>query len=712
MLFFWHKAIHPSDKLCLYAQHSFVCVCFFLSATALADEELEMLYASEGMISLPTGADQPLSRAPAVASVITAEDIAATGAIDINDALESVPGFHVSRTSRSYLPSFIIRGIHTDLNQQVLVLINGIPITSPYFGERGQAWTGMPVKNISRIEVVRGPGSALYGADAFAGTINIITKSAGEIDGTEVGASVSSNNINSTWFLHGQRIDNTDIAFSFEYMDNNSVGGIIDIDAQTQLDLKQGTSASRAPSSANIRSENLDIRLDIKYEEWQLRAGYVGRNNLGTGAGIGPTLDPNGIANFKRLNADLNYENNHSFRDWQINAQLSHFDSETTADLFLSPEGVEFPNGAIFPNGVIGNPEIYDRRTNFGASGFYFGIPNHRIRIGGGVNLIEVDRIRESKNFIIDDGLLPAPINTDVSVIDVSDNPDLVFHLPSSRTNPYVFIQDEWNFNKDWSLTTGIRWDNYSDFGSTTNPRIALIWHPEYDITAKLLYGRAFRAPSFAELRNINNPVFLGNPDLDPETIDTFELAIISYPNDYVTTNINFFYYIWDDFIRFAPNAIGTSLAQNTNNQSGWGLEWESQWQIHSRLNLLMNYAYTKANNEETNSDAANAPQQQFYVRSSWVFADNWWLTTQLNWVADRKRERDDPRDEIDDFIWLDLGLKHKLRNIPLTFSLSIRNALDQDAREPTLNGNPTPSIPSDLPLPGIHGFLSVEYKI
>ena len=712
MLFFWHKAIHLSDKLCLYAQHSFVCVFFFLSTTALADEELEMLYASEGMISLPTGADQPLSRAPAVASVITAEDIAAIGAVDIDDVLETIPGIHVGRSPRSNLPIFTIRGIFSNNNSQVLILINGVPATSIFLGERGQAWGGMPVKNISRIEVVRGPGSALYGADAFAGTINIITKSAKEIDGSEVGASVGSNNILSTWFLHGKRINKTDVAFSIQYADNNSRGSIINADAQTLLDTSVGTSVSEAPGRTDIQSENFDVRLDLKHGDWQLRTGYVRRNNLGTGAGIGLSLDPNGYANSTRINLDLLYSNDHSIKNWQTDAQLNYFDLVLITNLTLSPPGAQFPNGEIFPDGVIGRPDIFQRRISLGGSGFYHGFSNRRIRVGAGINFSEIYKIRESKNFFIDEQLFPAPINNDISIVDVSNDPTLVFHLPSSRTNPYIFIQDEWNFNPDWSLTTGVRWDRYNDIGSTINPRIALVWHPEYDITTKLLYGRAFRAPSFAELRNLNNPVGLGNPDLEPETIDTFELATTYDPSDHITTNINIFYYQWRDIIRFAPSGTGITLAQNIGEQTGFGLELESQWQIHSRLNILMNYAYTKATNEETNSDAANSPQQQFYFRSSWIFAENWWLTTQLNWVADRKRERDDPRDEIDDFLWLDLGLRHKLRNIPLTLSLTIRNALDQDAREPTLNGDPAPPIPNDLPLPGIHGFFSVEYKI
>src|SRR3990172_6751733 len=116
------------------------------------------------------------------------------GATDIDQVLESVPGLHVSNSPIRYNPLYTIRGIYSIADPQVLVLINSIPITNLYQGNRNQVWGGMPVRDIARIEVVRGPGSALFGADAFAGTINIITKTAGDINGTQAGVRTGSFN--------------------------------------------------------------------------------------------------------------------------------------------------------------------------------------------------------------------------------------------------------------------------------------------------------------------------------------------------------------------------------------------------------------------------------------------------------------------------------------------------------------------------------------
>src|SRR5438105_2039230 len=147
-------------------------------AQTAEEEELALAYGSKSVVSIATGSRMLVSRAPAVATVITADDIAAMGATELSEALETVPGLHVSASPVAYAPLFDIRGIHSQFNPQVLMLVNGVPVTTVFLGERGLIWSGLPLENVARIEVIRGPGSALYGADAFSGVVNLITKPA------------------------------------------------------------------------------------------------------------------------------------------------------------------------------------------------------------------------------------------------------------------------------------------------------------------------------------------------------------------------------------------------------------------------------------------------------------------------------------------------------------------------------------------------------
>lgn len=153
------------------------------------DQSLEDFYGDEDFVSIATGNKVLIHKAPSVATVITAEQIENMGAKTVSEALENVPGLHVYPSPFNRLnTSFSIRGIYTDQNPQILYLVNGLPVREEYTGARPQAFK-MPVHSVARIEVIRGPGSAVYGADAYAGVINVITKDLNKIKEANYGGS-------------------------------------------------------------------------------------------------------------------------------------------------------------------------------------------------------------------------------------------------------------------------------------------------------------------------------------------------------------------------------------------------------------------------------------------------------------------------------------------------------------------------------------------
>ena len=158
------------------------------------------------VVSIASGTETPLDKAAAITSVINADDIAAMGATDLDQVLETVPGLHVNHSDQAFSPKYVFRGITSSNNPQALMLINGIPVTTMMYGNRSNAWGGMPVKAIERIEVIRGPGSALYGADAYSGVINIITKGPESVDGQTIGGRVGSFDTRGGWLESGHQI--------------------------------------------------------------------------------------------------------------------------------------------------------------------------------------------------------------------------------------------------------------------------------------------------------------------------------------------------------------------------------------------------------------------------------------------------------------------------------------------------------------------------
>jgi iron complex outermembrane receptor protein len=200
---------------CLFATTTASATQQLTSAEDLLEMDIEDLMKVK-IVTIATGAKQTLAQAPAVATVITADDIEALGATDLDDVLETVPGLHVGRTIY-YNPIYTLRGISSTYNPEMLVLVNGNSINILYTGGRTLIRGGMPVNAIARIEIIKGPGSALYGADAFAGVINLITKTKADIEGTEVGLRGGSFNTQDAWLLHGQTWQGFDVALAVEY---------------------------------------------------------------------------------------------------------------------------------------------------------------------------------------------------------------------------------------------------------------------------------------------------------------------------------------------------------------------------------------------------------------------------------------------------------------------------------------------------------------
>ncbi|HVK54730.1 MAG TPA: TonB-dependent receptor [Burkholderiales bacterium] len=674
---------------------------------SLEEEELALSYGDKAFVSIATGSRQLVTRAPSVATVITDADIQSMGATDLDQVLETVPGLHVAISSGQYNPIYTIRGIYGEFNPQVLLLINGVPLKMVFNGNRSQVWAGMPVENIARIEVIRGPGSALYGADAFSGVINIITKTTREIQGLQGGVRLGSFDSNDAWIQYGGAVGAVNMAFFLRTGSTNGQQETVTADRQTGVDRVFGTNVSAAPSHVNVQREAYDAQIDLSYKKLRWRAGYQGRRDVGTGTGIAQALDPRGHAEGQRFNTDIAYLNAQPAKDWDVSVQGSYHYFSDEHDLVLFPPGASFGAGRTFPNGVIGNPYKYEKQYRLNVSALYAGFQNHSVRIGAGAEHLNLYKVQESKNFesLSSTNATPVPLSTGIT--DVTNIAP--FMTPHLRKVVYVYAQDEWSFAKDWYLTTGLRYDHYSDFGGTTNPRLAAVWEAAYNLTAKMLYGRAFRAPTFIDLYNINNPVLLGNSDVKPEIIDTVELALSWQASNKLQTGLNLFQYQMKDIIQPVTDPTGTKTMRNTGKRSGAGFELEANWDLTKNVRIAGNYAYQRSIDRTNHADAGNAPRNHLYIRTDWRFKPEWSVHPQVNWIADRKREFGDTRPNVPDYSTVDLTLRTDQRTSPWNFAFSVRNLFNADAREPS----PAPGlIANDFPLAGRSYFVEARFQI
>ena len=196
----------------------------------------------------------------------------------------------------------------------------------------------------------------------------------------------------------------------------------------------------------------------------------------------------------------------------------------------------------------------------------------------------------------------------------------------------------------------------------------------------------------------------IGNPDLDPEIIDTYEVAFDYTATHDLKVGFNVFYYQMSDIIRFDP-----TTANNTGKQTGHGLEMEVNWKASNKLTVYGNYAYQSSEDKGTNSDAADSPQQQLYVRANYTLTPTWSVSSQFNHVMDRQRAGGDMRSDIDDYSLVDLTIRAKEFSPGYEFAISARNLFNEDAREPSLAPG---TIANDLPLAGRGFFIELRKSL
>lgn len=667
-------------------------------------------------IEIASGSARPATRAAGVTTVITADQIKAMGATDLNQVLETVPGFHVSIDPLTNDPIYSVRGIRNSTGAQVLVLLDGTRLSVPYFGGRTIGFR-MPTQNIQRVEVIRGPGSAVYGADAFAGVVNIISKNADEIDGTVVGGRVGNFNSQSGWGQHGGTWVGWDVAASLQYQRSNGDSGrIIDSDSQSGIDSVLGTAASRAPGPLDSRFELWNAQLGLKRRHWDLKFWASNQNDVGVRAGIGGALDPNGFIENENYLGDVRFSSEDYFDDLEFQAHLSYLYSDVSTMLHLFPQNALLPIGAdgnldfvnpaglvTFTDGFIGAPGRTQHVPSIELTGIYNGFTAHSLRLSAGYRYESIGT-NERKNFGpgVINGLQPIVTGR---LTDVSGSP-FVYLEDRDRSIWSVSVQDEWSLAPAWLLTAGLRYDYYSDFGSTLNPRVALVWSVTDELTTKLLYGRAFRAPSFAEQATINNPVFLGNSNLDPETINTVELAFEFIPETNITTGLNLYYYQISDLIQPLPDAGATTVTvQNAGDQAGYGFEIEWDWQIIDRFGINGNYAWQYSRDQRLAERVAGVPEHQLFVASDWTFLPHWLFHSQLNWVGQRFRASNDSRERLEDYATVDLTLRRRNLLDHVDLAASVQNLFDEDVRETGSLG-----LANDFPLPGRFYYFEASF--
>jgi outer membrane cobalamin receptor len=472
--------------------------------------------------------EQTAAEAPSAVSVITAEDIRTYGYRTLAEALRSLPGLYVTDDyGYSHLGS---RGFNPigDYNSRFLLNVNGLRTNDGMFD---MAYLGaeFPIEMglIERIEFAPGPGSSIYGSNAMLGVINVVTRSGGALGGPRVAAAYGSENRRELAVSFGKRYDS-----GLEIL--ASVSGLKG-DGQDLYFPAFDTAALRNGVASGQNGE--------RYRRGYLRATY-GAFDLEVFGGQRDKTIPSlyltndFLRNDNRIANDLGYAALRYQRELGANARL---------EARLNAGSYDYTG--LYP--LVGGVEYRDEG---------------RARWRGG-------ELRVVSSFL-DEHKFVAGVDFQDDVR--QDQRNIVggavyLDRKDSGGRLAVYAQDEWRIHDGWLLNAGVRHDRYDTFGSTTNPRLALIGALSPATTVKLLYGSAFRAPNAFEL-NYQSSVFVANPMLGPERTRSMEAVIEQQLGERFRWHASLFHYRFEDLIEQTFDGSGF-IFRNQGSVTGRGVE-------------------------------------------------------------------------------------------------------------------------------------------
>jgi len=656
------------------------------SGTSALEEEILWLK-EETYVSTATKTLEDINKSGATVSVITAEDLKNMGARNLNDALNRVPGLGINQFNIG-MPAVEVRGVKTDFGEKVLFLINGHPSnTNVVNGGSTWVYENFNVDEIERVEVVRGTGSALYGADAFVATINIITKSADEIDGTILTLGQGSYDTDKFNMQLGKEFNGLKVALNANINETDGSKGEVKHDA--------------LGNSGELDSwvRRYDLGFNMEYDHFTLQGKYVDRA-AGSYAGVANALNTVTEQDYKQYFVELGYslelDNN-----IKVTSKLyfDHFTADNYWQFF--PEFAGFPD----PDGMLGRTPGKVDRTGGEVQAELALSKRNKLLVGAMYEHQSLYGVRLISNY--------NPLDNSPTGVYTEAPDEWLWNDSHNRDIRALYVQDIWDPRDDLRLIIGGRYDHYNDFGDTFNPRTSLTWEFKRNYNVIVTYGSAFRAPSFGELYNQNNPAVVGNPNVEPEEIETYEIGIAGNLSKRMNFRITGFHNNIRNIIAPTPSTIAANESGNVGKLKVDGLEMELSSRLQGGSKLAVNYTYQNPRNELTGKRAHDVARQKINASFNYRHSRHVNIYAGLSHRGELTRAPNDLRSNVSSYTTTDLAVNWKDATDHWEATATIYNFFDKTYFDASPDAQPA-SDPerSDYPKPGRNFMFEVSYKL
>ena len=606
--------------------------------------------------------EQKTTEAPSSVSIVTQEEIKLYGYRTLADVLASLQGFNVSYDrNNSYLG---VRGLSLgDFNSRVLLLIDGHRINNNLTdsADIGNEFL-LDLDLIERVEVIRGPGSVLYGNNAFFGVINVITRKAQQVNGVEVSGQYGGFGAYKFRVTAGKTFTNgISLLLSGSYFNS---------DGADRLYFKEFNT-----STVNVNNgvaQNMDGETygsffgAISYGDFALEGGYNRREKVDpTALNFTTFNDPRARTVDERSYVDLKFSHELP-ANVNVNARLYYDRCDFSTG---------YPVGYIDP---INNPVATDVFQDVEA-GEWWGAE------------LQLSKKIWQKHMIS----IGAEYRDDFHQSDyVSDlNANIFPPTLASRQSYGVFAEGDFALRDSLHFVGGMRYDKYGEFDPSLSPRLGLIYNPFNKSTLKALYGTAFRAPNFQERSDSGG--LLNNP----ETIDSYELVYEQGIGEHLHSSVSGFYNQMENLIVF-QNGTYNNINADTR---GMELALEGIWRKNVRTRA--SYTLQRTENRTTGGGFPDSPEHMLKLNVSVpVFRENLFTSLEIQYISSRHTIYTDPNTTVTTLQGVDtpgfptvnltLFSKEIVKNLEI--SASIYNLLNESYADPSTRFHVQDQIPQN----------------
>ncbi len=665
---------------------------------AASDAALQdLLQALDQETEIATKTKMNIDFVPGMVSVLYGDDLLARGFASAAEAMTLIPGVELSLSSDGQTQVYV-RGIGTAFaSGKIKVLLNGIPFNTTL----SVATTALriPIEQIDRIEVIRGPGSAIYGEFAFSGVINIVTRRDnnrvfarhGSLGTTTAGGILATDNESQDLSMN--------LSFSRTWIDGDSVKTGRDVLRNSPLPI---SSSSNAPGVSNEKELDTSVIFQSKYRDTKLSVQFV-KVDAGDYFGLAHALPSYGPKIMREVSFyTVSVESKWSISsDLDVSAYFGWHDYKLESGLHEL-----YPAGVFGVEPVIGSPNYEERKYRVGADFSYKGVDKHDILAG-----IEVLHTKQGDTYAVRNynSAIPPPF----PVLPLTEYRGAQNWLEEDLTRLVLgaFVQDQFSVNEHLTMTAGLRFDSYDDVGQAFSPRIAAVYRLKEHQTIKAQYAQAFRPPTFIETATKNNPVVAGNPDIESEHMTTYEIAYVF--NDEVNRlRATLFFADMHDLI-VVDSAVGAYVNQGEAHTQGVELEYVRNFS--RKIKLDTSVSYMSPWNKTDDEAVADVAMIIGNIGIMYHPEKNFSIATQYRYVGKRVRESIDARDDLEGYQVIDVTASSSNVFISgLTLRAGVKNLFDEKIKYPSpvvfFNGL-LPAYEDDYPRPGREYWLQADIR-